>query len=186
MFSPPLSPPRPSMLSYGPAIHPDPLRKLRFSLFSSFGIPRSHPLHCPGRSVAFPLFFATFFSHLFSVVRVKLDEDTKPLAAKLLTVAVRCYESRLGKLNALHTNMVVEYPLTLWSKPDHLPSVDISRVEYPFKITVPVDSPGFSTANFQEYKVSWRVEAGKSEPLPLECSLSHFHSIGAYTSSRGR
>lgn len=105
------------------------------------------------------------------MVRIKLDEDTKPVAAKLLTVAVRCYEYRLGKVNTLQTNIVAEYAITLWSKPDHMSSMELSGIDYPFKICIPVDSPGFSTASFQEYKVVWRVEAGKDIVIPCSSNL---------------
>lgn len=105
-----------------------------------------------------------------------MDEDTKPVSAKSLTVAVRCYESRLGKLNTLQTNTLVDQAITLWSKPDHVASMELSSVEYPFKIIIPVDSPGFSTANFQEYKVAWRVEAGQHIVL-LSTNIRLIHTI---------
>lgn len=85
--------------------------------------------------------------------------DIKPLAAKTLKVAVRCYESRLGRVNIIATNVVVDQTLVLWEKSPASASAEISDGEYPFKFTIPPDTPGLTTTIFQEYRAYWRVEA---------------------------
>lgn len=103
----------------------------------------------------------SFFFLFSTVVRTSID-DGKLLPAKSITVSVRCYESRIGRLNVIHTNRLVDYTQVLWSKPDQDEWADIGDTEYPFRITLPTDVGGHSTANLQEYRVWWRVEAGMS------------------------
>ncbi|KAJ7046603.1 hypothetical protein C8F04DRAFT_877543, partial [Mycena alexandri] len=96
------------------------------------------------------------------VVRTKLDPDNKPLQAKSITVSVRCYETRLGLLGVMHSNVLVDYTQVLWSKPDgDHDYADIGDLELPFRITLPAKrKTGFSTASYASaYKCSWRVEA---------------------------
>ncbi|TFY74647.1 hypothetical protein EWM64_g9364 [Hericium alpestre] len=73
-------------------------------------------------------------------VCTRIDSDGKPLSAKSLTVAVRCYETRHGLRGAA----------------DSAPLADF---EASFRITVPRDAPGHSTAYYQDYRVFWRVES---------------------------
>lgn len=96
-----------------------------------------------------------------TVVRTRLDPDGKLLPAKSLTVSVRCYESRLGRVGVLHSNILVEHSQTLWSKAADRDFTDVGDLEFPFRITIPADVAGVSTANFQDYKAIWRVEAGE-------------------------
>jgi hypothetical protein len=100
------------------------------------------------------------------VVKVKNEGDIKPLAAKTLTVAVRCYESRLGRVNVIATNVVVDQTLVLWEKSPASASAEIPDGEYPFKLLIPPDTPGLTTTIFQEYRAYWRVEA-ILEHLPI-------------------
>ncbi|KAJ7752027.1 hypothetical protein B0H16DRAFT_1547146 [Mycena metata] len=95
------------------------------------------------------------------VVRTKLDPDNKPLQAKSITISVRCYETRLGLLGVMHSNVLVDYTQVLWSKPDgDHDYADIGDLELPFRITLPAKVAGFSTASYASaYKCSWRVEA---------------------------
>ncbi|KII89040.1 hypothetical protein PLICRDRAFT_160086 [Plicaturopsis crispa FD-325 SS-3] len=93
------------------------------------------------------------------IVRTRLDPDGKLLPAKSLTVSVRCYESRLGRVGVLHSNILVEHSQTLWSKAADRDFIDVGDLEFPFRITIPADVAGVSTANFQDYKAIWRVEA---------------------------
>jgi len=90
----------------------------------------------------------------------------KPLAAKALTVAVKCYESRLGRVNVIATNVVVDQTIVLWEKPPTSASAGVPEGEYPFKIIIPPDTPGLTTTVFQEYRAFWRVEA-VLEHLPV-------------------
>ncbi|KAF8968358.1 hypothetical protein BDZ97DRAFT_1916196 [Flammula alnicola] len=93
------------------------------------------------------------------VVRTKLDADQKGLLAKSITISVRCYESRIGRVNALQSNILVDYTQVLWSKPDGVDYESISNLEFPFRISIPARVAGFSTAVFVDYRCMWRVEA---------------------------
>ncbi|KAL0071560.1 hypothetical protein AAF712_001417 [Marasmius tenuissimus] len=93
------------------------------------------------------------------VVRTKRDSDLKTLQAKSITVSVRCYESRLGRLGSLQTNVLVDQTQVLWTKPDGQEYDAIGDGEYPFRISLPPTVAGFSTVSFVEYKCMWRVEA---------------------------
>ncbi|KAG6919977.1 hypothetical protein DXG01_013326 [Tephrocybe rancida] len=93
------------------------------------------------------------------VVRTKIDADAKQLLAKSLTISVRCYESRLGRVSVLHSNVLVDYTQILWQKPDGEEYAPIDELEFPFRITVPARVGGFSTAVFVDYRCMWRVEA---------------------------
>ncbi|KAK2460572.1 hypothetical protein APHAL10511_007042 [Amanita phalloides] len=104
-------------------------------------------------------------------VATRLDADAKPLRAKSISVAVRCYESRIAALNATRSNVLAEYSQTLWSKPDHLDYHSITDLTFPFHIAIPTTGPGFSTAIFVDYRCVWRVEAGPSPSLSFPCSF---------------
>ncbi|KAJ8457742.1 hypothetical protein ONZ45_g18194 [Pleurotus djamor] len=93
------------------------------------------------------------------VVRTKLDNDGRTLLAKSLSVAVRCYESRIGRVSVLHSNILVEQAQTLWSKPDTHDYAELGEMEFPFRITLPPRALGFSTATFVDYRCIWRIEA---------------------------
>lgn len=118
------------------------------------------------------------------VVRTRLDEDTKPLLAASIAVAVRCLESRIGRLGAFRSNVLAEYHQTVWSKPPDDEWGEIGDAEFPFKITVPVDTPGFSNANYSDYRVFWRVDAGPSSVLHICAPASPPVSYRAYTHFR--
>jgi len=122
-------------------------------------------MHRPRLSVS-PSVFIPSFAHPRPVVKVKRGEELKSLAAKTLTVAVRCYESRLGRVNVIATNVVVDQTLILWEKPPASASAGLPDGEYPFKLIIPPDTPGLTTTIFQEYRAYWRVEA-VLEHLPI-------------------
>lgn len=94
------------------------------------------------------------------MVRTKIEEDGKPLQASVLTISVRCYESRLGRVNAVQTNCLADFTQILWSKPTTQNWGELGDAEFPFRITIPSRVGGYSTANFQDYRISWRIEAG--------------------------
>ncbi|KXN82558.1 hypothetical protein AN958_02409 [Leucoagaricus sp. SymC.cos] len=93
------------------------------------------------------------------VVRTKLDPDLKLLPATSLTVSIRCYESRVGRVNLLHSNILVDHTQVLWSKSDDVEYEPIGNLDYPFRLTLPAKIGGFSTAVFVDYRCMWRVEA---------------------------
>ncbi|KAF5391459.1 hypothetical protein D9757_002054 [Collybiopsis confluens] len=92
-----------------------------------------------------------------TVVATKLDADLKPLPAKQISVSVRCYEFRLGRIGGVvSSRLVVDQTQVLWSRPEFC---DLGEAEYSFKIVIPPRVGGFSTVAFVEYKCVWRVEA---------------------------
>ncbi|GLB35364.1 hypothetical protein LshimejAT787_0209290 [Lyophyllum shimeji] len=93
------------------------------------------------------------------VVRTRIDADARQLQAKSITVSVRCYESRLGRVSVLHSNILVDFTQVLWSKPDGEDYGLIDDLEFPFRITIPARVAGFSTTVFVDYRCMWRVEA---------------------------
>ena len=119
---------------------------------------------CPSLSLSFDSL--TIYSLSRPVVKIKREEEVKPLAAKTLTIAVRCYESRLGRVNVIATNVVVDQTLVLWEKSPNSASAEVPEGEYPFKLIIPPDTPGLTTTVFQEYRAYWRVEA-VLEHLPV-------------------
>lgn len=104
-------------------------------------------------------------------VRTKVDDDTKYLPAKSVTISVRCYETRVGRVGTLHSNILVDYTQVLWSKPDDQEWAEIGDLDFPFRITLPTNVAGYSKTTFQEYRVFWRVEAGAS------ICVSHFFRV---------
>lgn len=95
-------------------------------------------------------------------MRTKLDEDRRPLPTKSISIAVRCYEARVSRSRGtVHTTLLVDYTTVLWSKPTSADWADVGDMELPFKFTLPKNTTGPSTANFQVYRTFWRVEASK-------------------------
>ncbi|KJA20222.1 hypothetical protein HYPSUDRAFT_111166, partial [Hypholoma sublateritium FD-334 SS-4] len=90
------------------------------------------------------------------IVRTRLDADAKRLPARCITVAVRCYESRVGRVAALQSTLLVDCTHTLWAAPDYEP---IGALEFPFRLSIPARVAGFSTAAYVDYRCVWRIEA---------------------------
>ncbi|KAG8930611.1 hypothetical protein FRC02_003986 [Tulasnella sp. 418] len=88
--------------------------------------------------------------------RLALDGDRKPLMASKIHVAVRCYESRIGKMGVLQTNVLVDLQTTLWEHPTLAPLADL---DLPFRIVIPADTVAYSTCHMHDYRVFWRIEA---------------------------
>ncbi|KAI6150724.1 hypothetical protein BKA82DRAFT_992965 [Pisolithus tinctorius] len=94
------------------------------------------------------------------LVRTNVEQDGKPVLAKDVTVAVRCYEARHGRFGAVHLNVLSEHVLTLWHKDDNQDWSEIRDSEYPFRLSVPSNVAAPSVALYsQEYRIFWRVEA---------------------------
>jgi hypothetical protein len=89
-----------------------------------------------------------------------LDEDRKALLSHSITVYIRCLETRVGRVGNIHTCTLVEFKQTLWSKPSDVPYKALGDLEVPFKFILPSNIGGYSTANFQDYRVFWRIDAG--------------------------
>ncbi|KAI0646874.1 hypothetical protein C8Q79DRAFT_956774 [Trametes meyenii] len=93
------------------------------------------------------------------VVRTRLDEDGKPIPARALSISIRCYQSRLTRSRTFHSTLLVDHTDVLWVKPQDKDYADVAELDFPFKLTLPKRTPGFSTANYQDYRVFWRLEA---------------------------
>ncbi|KAG6335153.1 hypothetical protein ID866_3937 [Astraeus odoratus] len=94
------------------------------------------------------------------LVRTNIEQDGKPILAKDITVAVRCYEARHSRLGVLHMNVLSEHTTTLWQKDDGQEWSEIGDSEHQFRLSVPSSVSAPSTAlYFQEYRIFWRVEA---------------------------
>jgi len=99
-------------------------------------------------------------TYAFKVVRTRPDADTRSCLAKAISVSVRCYEVRVGRVSVLQSNCLVDYTQVLWTKPDSAEFEQIGALDLPFRITLPTHIAGFSTALFVDYRCMWRVEAG--------------------------
>jgi hypothetical protein len=94
------------------------------------------------------------------VVSTRLDDDRKSILASDILVAVRCYEARIGHRGITHSNLLVDYHVVLWTKPPQDTWAEVGDGDWPFRLVLSPKLAGHSTANFQEYRVFWRVEAG--------------------------
>ena len=92
--------------------------------------------------------------------------------ASSLVVSVRCIELRHGHIRVVQSNVLAEYNQVLWTKPDDVEYGELGNSEHHFKIVIPIKTPGFSYANFQDYRVFWRVEAGLFPPNIFRCCVS--------------
>lgn len=136
------------------------------------------------------------------VVRTKIDTDAPSSSTfsmyhsgSAITVALRCYESRLGRMGITRTNVLYEQDIVLWSAAHSSTTTangvvtssgsgyhadcggisnskttvrvaGIPQGDLPFNILLPPDhSTGFSTCHLQSYRVFWRLEACELSPL---------------------
>ncbi|KAF8844915.1 hypothetical protein BDN67DRAFT_893647 [Paxillus ammoniavirescens] len=94
------------------------------------------------------------------MVRTQIEQDGKSILAKDIIIAVRCYESRQGRLGTIQTNVLYEHYATLWQKYDNQEWSEVGDGEYPFRLSIPSNVAAPSTAlYFQEYRIFWRIEA---------------------------
>ncbi|QRW00267.1 arrestin [Ceratobasidium sp. AG-Ba] len=98
------------------------------------------------------------------VVRTRLEEDGKPMTASAVTISLRCYESRVGRVGVVKSNIILEQSQTLWSPPSDSVYGSLGAVDLPFKLVLPVNAAGNSTFNLQDYRIYWRVEAAMHHP----------------------
>jgi hypothetical protein len=101
------------------------------------------------------------------VVRLTLDEDRKPLPVRDVSVAIRCYEARVGRSGIIASNILVEYSTVLWTKPADLEFEQLGEIEWPFRLVIPSKVDGCSAMSLPHYRVFWRVETGASCPLEI-------------------
>ncbi|KAG8761739.1 hypothetical protein FRC12_009368 [Ceratobasidium sp. 428] len=117
---------------------------------------------------------ARFFPHsghlgltpvkLEGIVRTRLEEDAKLATASAVTVSLRCYEARIGRVGVVKSNTIFEQSQTLWSPPAGNAYGPLGAVELPFKLVLPASAAGNSNFNLQEYRVYWRIEAAIHHP----------------------
>lgn len=69
---------------------------------------------------------------------------------------MRCYETRVGRVGALQSTLLVDCTHTLWAATDYEP---IGALEFPFRLSIPARVAGFSTAAYVDYRCVWRIEA---------------------------
>jgi hypothetical protein len=147
----------------GQAYNPLPQRQPWRPFLSSQWLPRLDTPQVRRRSVCFSLIYYRPLISPHSAVRTEIEQDGKHLSAKDITVFVRCYEFRHGRLGGAQSKILVEHSVTLWRKPDGQDWAEIGNVEHPFRLTIPVHNAGPSSAlYFQEYRICWRIEAGMS------------------------
>jgi hypothetical protein len=89
-----------------------------------------------------------------------LEEDGKSATASAVTISLRCYEARHGRVGVLKTNILAEHTQTLWS-PTGAEFGPLGELDLPFRLVIPVNTPGSSNFHLQEYRVYWRLEAGE-------------------------
>ncbi|KAG8690660.1 hypothetical protein FRC11_009958 [Ceratobasidium sp. 423] len=101
---------------------------------------------------------------LDGIVRTRLEEDGKPVTASALTVSLRCYEARQGRVGVLRTSVLMEHTQTLWTPPAGVEYGPLGARDLPFRLVLPVNAPGSSTFHLQDYRVYWRLEAAIHTP----------------------
>lgn len=98
-------------------------------------------------------------------VRTRKSEsvDARPLQASAITISLRCYEARLGRVGVLRTNILFDHTQTLWAPSEAGGQglfSDLPYGDFPFVISLPPHTAGgFSTCHLQTYRVYWRLEA---------------------------
>lgn len=124
----------------------------------------------------------TLLIFVLKVVRTQIEQDGRPILAKDIIVVVRCYESRHGRLGTVQTNVLYEHSVTLWQKQDTQEWSEVGDSEYPFRFSIPSHIAAPSTAlYFQEYRIFWRIEAGKHIiPYYLHLVLTRHQSLIIY------
>jgi hypothetical protein len=93
------------------------------------------------------------------VVRTRIEDDRKQMAASSVTISVKCYEART-KLTYSRINTLVDATVVLWSSPVY-ECTDIGDMDLPFRVVLPSTVTGHSNLIFPEYRIFWRLEAGE-------------------------
>jgi hypothetical protein len=112
------------------------------------------------------------------VVRTRLEDDNRPLAASSLTISIRCYEAR-SRFTVSKVNLLLDMTQTLWTAREGHEYEELGSGDYPFRLSLPSKVGGLSTMQHPEYRVFWRLEAGSSLAHSL-ASLPPCHPRGAW------
>lgn len=130
--------------------------------------------HAGGRYFPFSGYLGLTKVQLQGIVRTRIEDDHKLLAASRVTISVKCYEIRT-RLTYSRVNTLIDVTQVLWSNPSLTHEcADIGDLDLPFRISLPADTGGPSTLNFPDYKIFWRLEAGEfhvHSPVFLGSSL---------------
>ncbi|CUA72330.1 hypothetical protein RSOLAG22IIIB_00997 [Rhizoctonia solani] len=100
---------------------------------------------------------------LDGLVRTRLEEDGKPATASALSISLRCYEARQGRVGVAKTSILAEHTQILWT-PTGTEYGPLGAREFPFRLVLPVNAPGSSTFHLPDYRVYWRLEAAIHTP----------------------
>lgn len=120
---------------------------------------------------------------LDGIVRTRTDLDSKPILASEITVSLRCYEARLGRIGVIRTNVLFDHTQVLWQKAPDSEWTEVTNVDLPFTISLPPETPaGYSTSNLQSYRVYWKLEASKCHHLSRHFPCSPYSK--SYTISQ--
>lgn len=102
--------------------------------------------------------------------------DRSAVRCTQITVSLRCYEARLGRVGIVRTNRLYDHSVVLWSAPVSssnsrsksatssaaAATAELTQTEFPFTIVVPPSRVGgCSTCHLPSYRVYWRLEASK-------------------------
>jgi len=101
--------------------------------------------------------------------------------ASEVTVSLRCYEAKLGRVGVVKTNILFDHTVGLWSASSSPSSskqvlrgsvaagggdtlvAELPHTDFPFNICIPPSSAaGCSSCHLQSYRVYWRLEASES------------------------
>lgn len=102
------------------------------------------------------------------------------LRASAVTVALICYEAKLGRVGVVKTNILFQHVLPLWTaaapstpsprspreaSSSSLVIAELPSTDFAFNLIIPPSvvaaSAACSTCHFQNYRVYWRLEASK-------------------------
>lgn len=128
------------------------------------------------KSWPFNGYFALSQVSTHGTVRTRLGDDGNPLMASKVTIAIRCYESRMPRLGVVHTNILFNKTQVLWQAPENQHFAPLGDLDLPFRMSLPPDIAAPSSCHMQEYRVFWRLEAGEQAfflDTPLLAQSAH-------------
>jgi len=130
----------------------------------------------------------TATSSAFTAASSSLNGNpSNALKASEVTVSLRCYEARLGRVGVVKTNVLFDHTLGLWSASSSPSSskrgpqvvrssvaagagdtrvAELPHTDFPFNICIPPSSAaGCSSCHLQSYRVYWRLEASECDSV---------------------
>ncbi|ORY76256.1 hypothetical protein BCR35DRAFT_267548, partial [Leucosporidium creatinivorum] len=98
-------------------------------------------------------------------VRIRLQEDNKPLKCTLIQVRVRCYEAETpsGGIKMKRDKMNVVYEsysdAPVWEKEPNQQFGELAETNHPFRVVIPRNNSGVSTVTYKTFRTWWQIEA---------------------------